>query len=51
MSFGAANAGEGSNEDEFYEQAVRIILDSQRGSVTLLQRQLQIGYTRASRLI
>jgi DNA segregation ATPase FtsK/SpoIIIE, S-DNA-T family len=49
--FGAANAGEGSNEDEFYEQAVRIILDSQRGSVTLLQRQLQIGYTRASRLM
>jgi S-DNA-T family DNA segregation ATPase FtsK/SpoIIIE len=49
--FGAAGSIEGSEEDELYEQAVRIILDSQRGSVTLLQRQLQIGYTRASRLM
>ncbi len=49
--FGVENAGEGSEEDELYEQAVRIVLGSQRGSVTLLQRQLQIGYTRASRLM
>lgn len=49
--FGVENAGEGGEEDELYEQAVRIILGSQRGSVTLLQRQLQIGYTRASRLM
>jgi len=49
--FDAAGAAEGSDEDELYEQAVRIVLDSQRGSVTLLQRQLQIGYTRASRLM
>jgi len=48
--FGAASTEE-VVEDELYEQAVRIILDSQRGSVTLLQRQLQIGYTRASRLM
>ncbi len=49
--FGAGGATEGSDADELYEQAVRIVLDSQRGSVTLLQRQLQIGYTRASRLM
>ena len=48
---GAAGTTEGSTADEFYEQAVRIVLESQRGSVTLLQRQLQIGYTRASRLM
>jgi S-DNA-T family DNA segregation ATPase FtsK/SpoIIIE len=48
--FGAASVDD-SQEDELYEQAVRIILESQRGSVTLLQRQLQIGYTRASRLM
>ncbi|MBI4583813.1 MAG: DNA translocase FtsK 4TM domain-containing protein [Planctomycetes bacterium] len=49
--FGIDGAGDGGEEDELYEQAVRIILESQRGSATLLQRQLQIGYTRASRLL
>ncbi|MFQ5503273.1 MAG: DNA translocase FtsK [Planctomycetota bacterium] len=37
--------------DELYEEAVRVILEEQRGSATLLQRKLQVGYTRASRLI
>jgi S-DNA-T family DNA segregation ATPase FtsK/SpoIIIE len=37
--------------DELYEDAVRIVLESQRGSVSLLQRRLEIGYTRASRLV
>jgi len=49
--FGAAGADDGSEEDELYDKAVEIVLGSQRGSVTLLQRQLQIGYTRASRLM
>ena len=30
---------------------MRIILESQRGSVSLLQRKLGVGYSRASRLI
>jgi len=38
-------------DDELYEQACRIVLESQRGSVSLLQRKLEIGYTRASRLV
>ncbi|HEY3215495.1 MAG TPA: DNA translocase FtsK 4TM domain-containing protein, partial [Candidatus Eisenbacteria bacterium] len=38
--FGMASATESSTEDDLYEPAVRIILESQRGSVTLLQRQL-----------
>jgi len=49
--FGIENARAGAEVDELYEQAVKIVLGSQRGSVTLLQRQLQIGYTRASRLM
>ena len=49
--FGVEGAGDGVEEDELYEKAVEIVLGSQRGSVTLLQRQLQIGYTRASRLM
>ena len=32
-------------------QAVEMVLKEQRGSTTFLQRQLGIGYTRASRLI
>ena len=32
-------------------EAVRIVAESQRGSVSLLQRRLQIGYSRAARLI
>ncbi len=37
--------------DDLYEEAVRTILGSHRGSVSLLQRRLGIGYTRAGKLI
>ena len=37
--------------DELFDDAVRIILESQRGSVSLLQRKLSVGYARASRII
>ncbi|MDY7010093.1 MAG: DNA translocase FtsK [Planctomycetota bacterium] len=34
-----------------FNEAVEIILSSQRGSVSLLQRRLQVGYSRASRIV
>lgn len=37
--------------DPLYSQAVEIILSTGRGSVSLLQRKLGIGYGRASRLV
>ncbi len=37
--------------DPLFDDAVRIVLESRRGSVSLLQRRLTIGYSRASRLI
>jgi S-DNA-T family DNA segregation ATPase FtsK/SpoIIIE len=40
-----------ADKDELYDQAVRIVLGEQRGSASLLQRALAIGYTRASRLL
>lgn len=40
-----------AEKDPLFEKAVEIILETQRGSVSLLQRRLAIGYTRASRLI
>jgi S-DNA-T family DNA segregation ATPase FtsK/SpoIIIE len=38
-------------KDELFEDGVRIVLESKRGSVSLLQRRLNIGYARASRMI
>jgi S-DNA-T family DNA segregation ATPase FtsK/SpoIIIE len=39
------------SRDEFYEAAVDIVIREGRGSVSLLQRALGIGYGRAARLI
>ncbi len=41
---------EGSKEDDLYEQAKQIIIDSGRPSTTYLQTALGIGYPRAARL-
>jgi S-DNA-T family DNA segregation ATPase FtsK/SpoIIIE len=38
-------------QDPLFDEAARVVLRSQRGSVSLLQRRLTIGYSRASRLI
>ncbi len=38
-------------DDDMFDDAVRVVLESQRGSVSLLQRKLSIGYARASRMI
>jgi len=46
--------GEGEDEgarDPLFDDAVTIIVQSRRGSVSLLQRRLEVGYSRASRLI
>ncbi|WP_138751533.1 FtsK/SpoIIIE family DNA translocase [Paenibacillus sinopodophylli] len=37
--------------DELYDQAVQIIIEAKQASVSLLQRRMRIGYTRAARLI
>ncbi len=39
------------DRDALYEQAIEVVLREQRGSTSLLQRALGIGYGRASRLI
>jgi len=38
-------------QDDLFDQAVRVVLETKRGSVSLLQRRLGIGYARASRII
>lgn len=46
-----ASDRENSAKDGLYNDAVRIVLETQRGSVSLLQRRLEIGYSRAAKLI
>jgi len=40
-----------ADSDERYREAVEVVLGQQRGSATLLQRALAVGYTRATRLL
>jgi S-DNA-T family DNA segregation ATPase FtsK/SpoIIIE len=39
------------SRDELFDDAVRMVLETKRGSVSLLQRRLNVGYARASRII
>ncbi|HVS18584.1 MAG TPA: DNA translocase FtsK, partial [Planctomycetota bacterium] len=48
---GAGSGFEAALEDDLWDEAVRVILKSKRGSASLLQRALGVGYTRASRLL
>jgi S-DNA-T family DNA segregation ATPase FtsK/SpoIIIE len=52
-SSGADSSGTNGDEpdDELYEEAVEMVKRLNKASVSLLQRRLRIGYTRASRLI
>jgi S-DNA-T family DNA segregation ATPase FtsK/SpoIIIE len=47
----SGNVDEEAAKDDLFEDAVKVVLETKRGSVSLLQRRLTIGYSRASRLI
>jgi len=47
----STDTGNLADRDPLYEEAIRVVLEEQRGSVSLLQRRLGIGYSRAARLI
>jgi len=38
-------------KDDIYDEAVRVIMESNQASVSILQRRLRLGYTRAARII
>ena len=38
-------------KDEVYEEAIKLVLQTKQASVSMLQRRLGVGYTRAARLI
>ena len=43
--------GAAEDSDEFFSQAVDLILEKEKASVSMLQRQFRIGYNRAARLM
>ena len=43
--------GPGNESDAMYDQAVAIVLQHKRASISLVQRHLRIGYNRAARLL
>jgi S-DNA-T family DNA segregation ATPase FtsK/SpoIIIE len=47
----SAEASSDGSRDELFDEAARIIVRHQQGSVSLLQRRLKVGYSRAARLV
>ncbi|MDD5408555.1 MAG: DNA translocase FtsK [Candidatus Omnitrophica bacterium] len=45
------NLAGGGDKDELYDEAVRVIMESNQASVSILQRRMRLGYTRAARII
>ncbi|MFT3956508.1 MAG: DNA translocase FtsK 4TM domain-containing protein [Piscinibacter sp.] len=48
---GEGGAGGNGESDPMYDQAVAIVLQHKRASISLVQRHLRIGYNRAARLL
>lgn len=45
------SGGTSGERDELFEEAAHLVVRHQQGSVSLLQRRLKVGYSRAARLI
>ncbi len=48
---GGGGAGGDGEADPMYDQAVAIVLQNKKASISLVQRHLRIGYNRAARLL
>lgn len=49
LESGGGNGG--GESDPLYDQAVQVVLQNKRASISLVQRHLRIGYNRAARLL
>lgn len=45
------SGGGGGERDELFEEAARLVVRHQQGSVSLIQRRLKVGYSRAARIV
>ena len=43
--------GGGFERDELYDEAVRIVMETNQASISMIQRRLRIGYNRAARMV
>jgi S-DNA-T family DNA segregation ATPase FtsK/SpoIIIE len=48
---GGSSGGNAEDSDELYDQALRIVTETRRASISGVQRQLRIGYNRAARMV
>lgn len=48
---GSADSNGSGEQDPLYDDAVRIVTESRRASISLVQRRLRIGYNRAARMM
>ncbi|MBI5081312.1 MAG: DNA translocase FtsK 4TM domain-containing protein [Chloroflexi bacterium] len=45
------NGSKSDSEDDLFDESVKVVREMRKASITLLQRRLRIGYTRAAKLI
>ena len=50
-SIGGGTEEAGGEADPLYDEALRIVTESRRASISLVQRRLRIGYNRAARIM
>lgn len=46
-----ADLADGEEVDEKYDEAVQLVMETRRASISMLQRRLRVGYNRAARMI
>ncbi|MBS1912617.1 MAG: DNA translocase FtsK [Bacteroidetes bacterium] len=48
---GKAGMSGGGERDDLFDEAARLVVRHQQGSVSLIQRRLKVGYSRAARIV
>lgn len=51
VSGGAVQSSSGSDQDEYFQDAARLIIESDKASIGMLQRKFKIGFNRAARIM